>query len=61
MVMKDCNFYCCDEFKSLKIQNQIGEGHDGPNRTTFHNYDGTMNNYYTTYLKFCPYCGTKLR
>ena len=46
----------CDSYKKLQGEGMVCQGHDGPFRVTFNNYK----NYYTCYIKYCPFCGAKL-
>ncbi len=60
-------FYCCDEFGKLIDNKLISKGYDGPNRVVFFTTtpDESKARWptleYTCYLKFCPFCGSKLR
>ena len=53
----------CTEYKQCRDNQYIHNGAFGANRVTLYDYDPnkkTPHNYYTTYLKYCPFCGAKL-
>jgi hypothetical protein len=51
---------CCDERQYLKDQKYLVKGYDGPNRVEFYTMKKNQTYYYSTYIRFCPFCGEKL-
>ena len=53
---------CCDKLEILRKEQYLVQGHDGPNRVDFHNYNPVDGKQYflTVYISYCPFCGKKL-
>jgi len=67
MKLHNTKFWCCNEYNNLITNELISNGYDGPNRVVFFSRTPDRNKEiwptleYTCYLKFCPFCGNKLR
>ena len=62
MVMKDCNFYCCNEFKNSEVVSRTL--YIKPDDPSYKEYDGTFTAsglYNNEQIFYCPFCGSKLR